>query len=104
MKYIIPIICLFGANQLEEKPVMKESVQEDKRLTLYVSKRCRYCKKVLTYMKEHHINLVVKDIGEEGNKEFLIRKGKKGQVPCLFIGEKPMYESDEIIDYLKAHQ
>ncbi|MBE6736814.1 MAG: NrdH-redoxin, partial [Ruminococcaceae bacterium] len=33
----------------------------------------------------------------------LIEVGGYEQVPCLFIDGKPMYESLDIIDWLKAH-
>ena len=38
------------------------------------------------------------------NPEFrdtLVEVGGKGQVPCLFIDSKPMYESMDIIKFLK---
>lgn len=31
----------------------------------------------------------------------LIAKGGKGQVPCLFINDKPMYESASIVSFLE---
>ena len=31
----------------------------------------------------------------------LVSKGGKGQVPCLFINDKPMYESATIISFLE---
>lgn len=36
-------------------------------------------------------------------REYLIEKGGKKQVPCLFIGEEPLYESLDIIKYLKEN-
>ena len=33
----------------------------------------------------------------------LLRDGGKEQVPCLFIDGKPMYESLDIIEWLKAN-
>jgi glutaredoxin 3 len=102
---LIPLFCFFGAIPVAfEKPIKKEIVQEESKLTLYVSDNCYYCKKVLSYMKAEGINLQIKRVGEGDNKEILIQKGKKGQVPCLFIGDKPLYESDDIIQYLKAHK
>ena len=33
----------------------------------------------------------------------LIRVGGKQQVPCLFIDGKPMYESMDIVEWLRAN-
>ena len=46
----------------------------------------------------------IKDIvKDEANKNRLVEEGGKNQVPCLFIDGKPMYESSDIIDYLKEN-
>jgi glutaredoxin len=39
----------------------------------------------------------------EDDRKRLIEVGGKEQVPCLFIDGKPMYESDDIIAWLKAN-
>ena len=39
----------------------------------------------------------------EDDRRYLIENGGKEQVPCLFIDGKPLYESLDIIDWLKAH-
>ena len=102
---LIPLLCFFGAlPTVVGKPVKKETIQEQEKLTLYVSDHCWYCRKVLTFMHSEGIDLQVKRVSEGNNKEILIKKGKRGQVPCLFIGDKALYESDEIIKYLKAHK
>lgn len=36
-------------------------------------------------------------------RDYLIEKGGKKQVPCLFIGDQAMYESQDIINYLESH-
>ena len=70
-------------------------------LTLYHKKSCPYCQKVFRFMDENHINLDMRDILQPGNQNDLIRIGGKRQVPCLIIEGKAMYESDDIIAYLK---
>lgn len=43
----------------------------------------------------------LRDINENKDyEEELLKKGKKIQVPCLFIDEEPLYESMDIIAYL----
>ena len=75
------------------------------KLTLYVGTTCPFCKKVESFMAEKGIDSVeIKNIDEDKEaREYLIEKGGKKQVPCLFIGEEPLYESLDIIKYLKEN-
>ena len=68
--------------------------------TLYIKGTCPYCKKVLNFLKEKGVSIDVKDISHEKHKNFLMEHGGKTQVPCLFIENKPLYESDDIISLL----
>lgn len=72
-------------------------------LTLYVNPRCPYCVKVTSYLKEQGRTIPTKSTQDPGVREELISIGGKGQVPCLVINGKAMYESDAIIDWLKNH-
>lgn len=75
------------------------------KLVLYYKPTCPFSIKVLRYLKENNIELEMRDINSEpGAAEELIGTGGKRQVPCMFIDGKPMYESDDIIDYLEEHQ
>ena len=75
------------------------------KLDLYIMQTCPYCRRVLTYIGEsgrtdvafHDINASAED------EEFLIKNGGKRQVPCLFIDGTAMYESDDIIEWLKKN-
>lgn len=75
------------------------------KLTLYVGTTCPFCKKVESFMEEKGIDSVeIKNIDEDKEaREYLIEKGGKKQVPCLFIDDKPLYESLDIIKYLKEN-
>lgn len=71
------------------------------RYELFIMPTCPYCRKVQLYMRQHDIELPLRDItSEPGARDELIRVGGKAQVPCLFINGAPMYESDDIIAYL----
>ena len=55
-------------------------------------------------MEQNNIGLPMKNIS--ANSEFrqeLITLGGKGQVPCLMIDGKPMYESEDIMEWLKTN-
>lgn len=75
---------------------------------LYFKPECPYCLKVLNFMKENKIvnftSYNIKDgrSGEENTKE-LIELGGKDQVPFMVFGDEKMYESDDIIEYLKEN-
>ncbi len=71
------------------------------KLELYMRPGCPYCGKVMRFMQENKITIPLKDISDDTNRQTLIKVGGKQQVPCLFIDGKPMYESDDIINYLK---
>ena len=72
-------------------------------LDLYYYDSCPYCQKVLRAMRRLEIedkitlkNILVSDEAAET----LVRVGGKRQVPCLFIDGDPMYESDDIVQWL----
>jgi len=72
-------------------------------LNLYILKTCPYCKKVTEFMDENNIEHITKDVGESEYYDELIKLGGKAQVPFLAddnTGTK-LYESDDIIKYLK---
>lgn len=69
---------------------------------LFVGTACPHCRKVENFMEENNIEIQIVNINEnrEAMKE-LIEKGGKRQVPCLFHDEEYMYESNDIIEFLK---
>lgn len=69
-------------------------------LTLYGRTSCPYCVKVLRFMQSRNITIPLKDTTDPENREELIRIGGKGQVPCLVIDGKALYESMDIIAWL----
>lgn len=76
-----------------------------KNLKLYYKPTCPYCVKVLNYMGENNIETIeLLNVDEiDGLRAELAEKGGKTQVPALDIDGKIMYESDDIVEYLKAN-
>lgn len=72
-------------------------------LTLYTRPGCPYCRKVLDFTRREKIDLTIKDIGDADVSRELIRAGGKQQVPCLVSDGKALYESDDIIRWLKEN-
>lgn len=79
--------------------------QEKPHLVLYTRPNCPYCRKVTNYLKKEKKSIPTKDIGCDGQvRAELIQKGGKQQVPCLMINGKAMYESNEILNWLKSNK
>ena len=74
-------------------------------LELFKKDSCPYCQRVMRYIDSAgRKDVVYRDILESAaNAKRLVEVGGKRQVPCLFIDGSPLYESLDIIDWLKAH-
>lgn len=72
-------------------------------LDLFILETCPYCKKVIDYMKENNIKFHKFDTINSDNVLRLLSIGGKDQVPFLYneITNDKLYESDEIIKYLR---
>lgn len=75
------------------------------KLELYMFDTCPFCRRVLNYLAESgRTDVELHNIHKnEADRQRLIEVGGVEQVPCLFIDGVPMYESLDIIDWLKAH-
>lgn len=72
-------------------------------LDLYILETCPFCRKVMDIFDETNIEYNKKNILEKENLDELIKLGGKQQVPFLVDNDndKFMYESDDIIEYVK---
>ena len=72
-------------------------------IDLYILETCPFYRKVMEFCQENKITFNKHDISNEINSDKLMKLGGKHQVPFLYDKENnvKMYESDEIIDYLK---
>ncbi len=71
-------------------------------LILYYRDFCGYCKKVRDFLEAHQIEIPLKNIGKDPHaRTELLKKGGSTQVPCLLIDGSPLYESDDIIEWVK---
>ncbi len=75
-----------------------------KQLTLYHFEGCPYCARVKDYLKQANIAIAMKDIHADSlAREELLKIGGRTQVPCLAIDGKTLYESMDIIKWLKEN-
>ncbi|MFW5856067.1 MAG: glutaredoxin family protein [Bacillota bacterium] len=75
-------------------------------IALYYFPACPFCRKVLNYIEDNDLKdrIVLKNTRKDkAAKDYLIKEGGKDQVPCLFIEGRPLYESDDIINWLKEN-
>jgi len=76
-------------------------------LSLYNFANCPFCIKVRRFIHESNINIEILDAAnDDAHKSDLMNYGGKYQAPCLRISEPNgedewLYESDDIISYLK---
>jgi len=76
------------------------------KLTLYIGGTCRFSLKVVDYLKQHPMEIEIKDVWADdvAKQEMLALTQGSTQVPCLKIGEQYMHESLDIIERLKELQ
>ncbi len=73
-------------------------------LALYKYDLCGYCRRVLRVLDELGVEIELRDtLAEPKWREDLHRRTGRTQVPCLLIDEEPMFESLDIIAWLRAN-
>ena len=72
---------------------------------LFYKETCPFCKKVRSFIEKNHIEAIeeVEIKADPADEDYLIEKGGQDMVPCLFIDDQAMYESEDIIQYLRDH-
>ncbi|MBP3853758.1 MAG: glutathione S-transferase N-terminal domain-containing protein [Erysipelotrichaceae bacterium] len=75
------------------------------KLELYHMEYCPFCKKVFREIEQSgRSDIEYRDIlKDKDNYRRLMDIGGLDQVPCLFIDGKPLYESNDIIQWLRRH-
>ncbi|WP_237036875.1 glutaredoxin family protein [Mediannikoviicoccus vaginalis] len=75
------------------------------KLELFYKDSCPFCQKVFRFIDKHELRdkIELLDIVKDDSaKKRLVDEGGMNQVPCLFVDGKPMYESSDIIAFLKS--
>ncbi|MGB1931141.1 MAG: glutaredoxin family protein [Mariniblastus sp.] len=73
-------------------------------LTLYHYPTCPFCKVVFDCLERLNLEIPMRDLNvDAGAREALIEIGGKGQVPCLIIDGKALYESADIVRWLEEN-
>ncbi|MDT8405265.1 glutaredoxin family protein [Sulfuriflexus sp.] len=113
IRILLGPVILFWDLVTTPKGIERPEIEQDeidrqtKNLVLYQFRTCPFCIKVRRAMKRLSLNIEIRDAQNDlENREALLLGGGTIKVPCLKITDKNgevrwMYESDEIIDYLK---
>lgn len=72
-------------------------------LELFMLETCPYCKKVMDFMDEKNVKYTKINTKDHDNAMKLMAIGGKDQVPFLYNPktDDKIYESDEIIEYVR---
>lgn len=75
------------------------------KLELFKMDSCPYCQRVLREIRTSgRSDVVLFDTDSDPSaRARLVREGGMDQVPCLFIDGTPLYESLDIIEWLRSH-
>ena len=73
-------------------------------INIFMLPTCPYCKRVIDYLESTNLKYELLDINNQQNYDSMMKLGGKRQVPLLFDSENNivMYESKDIIEYLKT--
>ncbi|MEE2962294.1 MAG: glutaredoxin [Myxococcota bacterium] len=72
-------------------------------LVLYQYASCPFCRMVQSALRDLNYQISQKDtLRDKEARMELNRVGGKNQVPCLFINGKPLYESQDIVHFLRT--
>lgn len=77
------------------------------KLDLYYFPECPYCQKVLLAIDELSLNNFISllNIREDRSAlEKLVKDTGRRTVPCLYIDDNPMHESDDIVYWLRKNK
>ncbi|MFK7929282.1 MAG: glutaredoxin family protein [Myxococcota bacterium] len=73
-------------------------------LALYKFDGCPYCQRVLRVLKGLPVEVELRDTMRDAtHRRGLLEKTGRTQVPCLFIGEYALFESEDISRWLEAY-
>ena len=78
----------------------------DYKLELYYFPQCPFCVRVLQVIEQLNLKKIELNniIEVPAHREKLINDTGRSTVPCLYINDKPMFESADIVTWLQDHK
>lgn len=75
-----------------------------KNIKIYCLQSCPFCIKVVDYVEEKNLEVELIDVTNDVKLQKEVESlGGKYQVPMMTVDGEPMYESDDIVDWLKEN-
>ena len=75
-----------------------------KKLELFYFPQCPFCQIVLRKLNELNIEVTYHNIMEDkASLDRLVQDTGRRTVPCLYIDNQPMHESNDIVDWLTQY-
>jgi glutaredoxin len=99
MKFVLSFLLFFSS--------FTESCSAPKtyQVTLYYTPQCPYSQKVLSYLRKSSIDIPMKNVKiDNPAREELEEIGGYLVVPCLIVNREAIYDANDIIAWLSAHQ
>lgn len=87
-----------------DEPQISLVAQNKPVLTLYYMPSCPHSQRVLTYLRSIHKRVPLKNVDTDPAAKNDLRSFGKMQVPVLLIDKTPLYNDEEIINWLSQHQ
>ena len=89
-----PMVVSTDAERSDHRPV----------LVLFKFDSCPYCRRVARVISELQLDIPTRDTRQERTaRSELFGETGRTQVPCLFIDGEPMFESEDIIVWLREN-
>lgn len=77
----------------------------DRELVLYGRGSCPYCLRVYRELERLEVEVELRDTGGgSAYRQELRERTGRTQVPCLFIDGQPLFESADIVAWLRAYR
>lgn len=96
IKYLLSTLLAFGSTHAVATP------KTEVKLELMYRESCPYCKKIFTHFPSLQKHVHLRELSKDEDALIKLKQlGGKTQVPCLMIADEPLYESDDIIKWLK---
>lgn len=101
IKYLLSTLLALGSSTATAAPVAPKT---EVKLELMYREYCPYCKKVFSHFPDLKEHVRLRELSKDEDALIKLKKlGGKTQVPCLMIDDEPLYESDDIIKWLKTN-
>lgn len=101
-----PFFAAQGRARAEDPWIGVPSPQGERDLVLYKYDTCPYCRRVTRVLDAlaQQVDVRQRDLFlDRDARDTLFERTGRTTVPCLFIDDEPLFESQDIIAWLRAH-